>query len=59
MIDDNRTIKILISHGLISYIKIMIDRFEKGDEELYATISEITRAINEYAMYCQTGRGHK
>ena len=57
--DDNRTLKILVSQGVIPYVKILVGRFEKGDAERDATIAEIARAINEYDLYCQTGRGHK
>lgn len=59
MENEDRTLKILVSQGVIPYIKILIDRFENGDAERDSTIAEIAHAINEYDLYCQTGRGHK
>ena len=59
MMYEDRTLKILVSQGVIPYIKILIEKFEKGEYERDDTISEISHAINEYDLFCQTGRGHK
>ena len=56
---NDKILKILVSQGVIPYIKILIEKFEKGEAERDGTIVAIANAINEYDLYCQTGRGHK
>jgi len=54
--EDKEMIEILVSQGVMPYIKIKIEQYDEGFANRDTTIAEIGRAVKAYDSFCHTGR---